>query len=154
MENLINILRLLRQDYDHISFVAGSIAQWSPANKKIVYVPTEETADLWSLLHELGHAILGHNTYKTDINLLQKETAAWEAAKKAAQNYAVVIDEDYIQNCLDTYRDWLHKRSACPRCGYHGVQSSERLYSCINCRSIWQVSASRFCRPYRLRNKI
>jgi hypothetical protein len=60
----------------------------------------------------------------------------------------VIIDEEHIQNCLDTYRDWLHKRSTCPRCDSHGLQTSEQ-YKCYNCRAVWRVGNERFCRAYR-----
>jgi hypothetical protein len=78
------------------------------------------------------------------------EVAAWEYAKELAKRYGVSIDEDHVQDCLDSYRDWLYKRSICPACGTKSIQQDQELqYQCFNCRSMWGVAASRFCRPYR-----
>ncbi len=105
---------------------------------------------MWSLLHETGHALLGHHSYKADFELLKLELAAWERARQIGQEVDVDIDENHIQDCLDTYRDWLYKRSICPSCGTKCLQQDDFThYSCFNCRAVWRVSASRFARSYR-----
>lgn len=144
----------LRQDYPAFRFVRGRQAVWSARTRQISYGSDESTPSLWSLLHELGHALLNHDNYESDADLLSKEVAAWEKAKQLAQRYGLVIEEDHIQRCLDTYRDWLYKRSSCPECGSHGIQRSEQLYSCLNCQANWRISSQRFCRPYRLRKRL
>jgi hypothetical protein len=124
----------------------------SPKQKKINYnqsiIDTE--IGMWSMLHEVAHAYLNHTSYSSDLSLLKLEAEAWDEAKKLADNLEIRIDESHIQDCLDTYRDWLHRRSTCPNCGVICIQSSPVEYSCHNCHTSWHVSASRFCRPYRL----
>lgn len=140
----------LAQDFPGLSFQTGTAACWSPKQQHIVYNPdAEQPAGFWSLLHEVGHALLKHNNYSSDFELLTLEVAAWEKARLLAQKYDQEIDEAHIERCLDTYRDWLHKRSACPVCKIQSIQTSATDYRCFNCGAIWHVSASRFCRPYR-----
>ena len=145
------LISRLRADYPRFSFTAGELASWSPHLQQITYRNDEGDEAIWSLFHELGHALLDHNTYNSDLELLQKEAAAWEKAKSIGVGYKLEIHPDHIQDCLDTYRDWLHRRSTCPACNAHGLQTSQRLYQCPNCRNTWKVSSARFCRPYRLK---
>jgi predicted Zn-ribbon and HTH transcriptional regulator len=148
MEKLIEYLR---QDYSGLTFREATVASWSPEKHEVYYCPDSRDTSVWSVLHELGHALLDHQSYESDVNLLRKETDAWEKAVIIAKRYQITIDPEHIQNCLDTYRDWLHRRSTCPSCGSHGVQQSKALYHCLNCGDQWKVSSSRFCRPYRLK---
>lgn len=133
-----------------ITFAAGSSLHWSPEQQTITYREKQSTENRWGLLHEAGHARLGHNQYSSDMELLQLEVAAWEEAEQIASLLNQKIDTEHIQDCLDTYRDWLHKRSTCPRCGIVSFQDTSVSYNCYNCHKSWAVSASRFCRPYRL----
>jgi len=105
------------------------------------------------MLHELAHATLGHNSYETDFELLLLEVAAWDKAKALARDYGETIDDEHVQDCIDTYRDWLYQRSNCPACSTTSLQESAVSYKCFNCGSSWTVTASRFCRPYRLMAK-
>jgi hypothetical protein len=151
MEKLI---AKLQEDLPWISFVDGAVAMWSPRNKQVMYEASDEPRAAWSLLHEVGHAIAQHQSYESDISLLQKETEAWSRALTLSETYHIKIDEDHIQACLDTYRDWLHKRSTCPDCNSHGLQQSKALYRCLNCQITWTVGSARFCRPYRLKKAL
>ena len=146
MEKLVS---KLRQDYPDLVFSIGGSHCWSPEHGQISYA-SDEAHNIEGLLHELGHARLGHRTYVSDIDLLRKEVEAWEEATRLAEQYNVPLNQNHIQDCLDTYRDWLHKRSICPECHGTGLQQSERQYSCLNCRHAWSVTPSRFRRPYRL----
>jgi hypothetical protein len=125
---------------------------WSPKQNRITYNKdlVDQEIGIWSLLHESAHATLKHTSYGSDLGLLKLEVEAWEKAKELAIEYSIKIDDEHIQDCLDTYRDWLHRRSSCPNCNIICVQSSATKYSCHNCHTSWHVSASRFCRPYRL----
>lgn len=148
------ILKKIRADYPNVEFVEGSAFYWSPATRQIFYAYTEKKTDINSathaILHELSHAILGHSTYTTDFELVQMEAAAWEHAKNLATRYNLTISENHIQDCLDSYRDWLYKRSICPTCSTKSIQCNEKnSYQCFNCRTHWKVTSSRFCRPYR-----
>lgn len=140
----------LKRDFPAISFISGELPHWSPSKQQVTYTDNSPH-NQWTLLHELGHALCGHKDYKSDVDLLQKETEAWSKAAFVGKNYGVAIAQEHIETCLDTYRDWLHKRSTCPECGTHGLQHSKALYYCPNCQTHWQVSSARFCRPYRLK---
>ena len=144
----------LQGDFPEITFAADSSFYWSPKKQTVHYQEEakNEKQSTWALLHEVGHALLGHRDYVSDFNLLQLEIEAWEQAKKLAHTYKVAIDENHIQDCLDTYRDWLYQRSTCPRCTSSSLQIDTRQYSCLNCNEVWRVSRSRKCRTYRRRS--
>jgi len=145
------LLKQLQRDFPEFNFISSSEFCWSPKNKEVSFDATLMTgrSGPWTLLHELGHAILDHTTYASDLELIHLETAAWETAKTTGTKYGYEIPEDYIQDCMDTYRDWLHRRSACPKCQTRSFQQSPDSYQCFNCQNTWTVSSSRFCRPYR-----
>jgi hypothetical protein len=145
------LIAKLHQTYPQLTFTAGKQFCWSPETSEIFYraAAPGKTAS-WSLLHETGHALLEHQTYKADFELLRLEIAAWERARELADDLKITIDEDHIQDCLDTYRDWLYKRSICPTCSTKCLQQSDYVhYRCFNCHTVWKVSANRFCRAYR-----
>ena len=147
MSRLVEKLHLA---FPQFTFVAATRTCWSPETYHVYYnAERDKVANVWGLLHELGHAVLGHRTYDTDMDLLQKEVAAWDKATTIAKRFNVSVDENYAQDCLETYRCWLYKRSTCPACGAHGIQNQRQLYCCLNCKARWSVSTSRFCRPYR-----
>lgn len=154
MEKLIEELS---KDFPDLEFIVGDTFSWSPKTKQITYnnkATKNSKIKTWSMLHEVGHALLDHQDYGSDFELLLLETAAWDKACALAAKYAVSIDPDHVQDCLDTYRDWLHRRSTCPQCGIKNFQSSSTHYTCHNCSAVWRVSSDRFCRPYRHLAKI
>lgn len=145
------LLEAVQQFTPGITFEAGKSFYWSPHKSTVTYNSSHlgKEPGIWSLLHETAHAQLEHTIYKTDFELLLLEVAAWEHAKEIAHSLKLNIDEDHVQDCLDTYRDWLHRRSTCPTCGSVGLQHSISEYNCHNCNTTWHVTAARFCRPYR-----
>lgn len=143
MEKLV---RRLKAAHPTLTFVAGESFCWSPQTNHIFYSAKNGEA---GLLHEVGHALLGHRQYSSDLELLLKEVEAWDKAFELGGMYDITIDRDHAEDCIDTYREWLHKRSRCPSCISTGVQESPQSYRCLNCRQTWQVTAARFCRPYR-----
>jgi hypothetical protein len=149
------IIKDLRSLLPDVEFKVGGSFYWSPKNKVIIYNENliDKNLGLWGLLHEAAHAKLNHNSYSSDLGLLKLEVEAWDEAKALSEAYGIKIDEDHVQDCLDTYRDWLYRRSTCPTCGIVCLQSSPTTYRCHNCQTIWSVSVSRFCRPYRLKLK-
>jgi hypothetical protein len=150
------LLDQLSTRFSGLSFVAGKQFCWSPETQEIFYKSGAggEHAS-WSLLHETGHALLGHTSYHADFELVLLEVAAWGKARELATDLGVSIDEDHIQDCLDTYRDWLYKRSICPSCSTKSIQQNDfSHYRCFNCRTTWGVTASRFCRSYRSTKKV
>jgi len=145
------LLATLIATYPQLSFVPGRTFCWSPKKREIQYNPkVSDSAAVYALLHEVSHALLNHKNYTADFELLHMEVAAWEEAKRIAPVYNISIDEDHIQDCLDSYRDWLYQRSVCPTCSTKSLQQDGKsLYRCHNCHATWQVANSRFCRPYR-----
>lgn len=145
------VLASLQAQFPAVQFLAGTMFRWSPRTNQVEYIDSLLDTDRgrWALLHEASHAVLGHTSYESDFELLAMEVAAWEKAKILARNLGLTIDQDHIQDCLDTYRDWLHRRSTCPTCGSVSLQQDSRTYHCHNCLATWHVTAERFCRPYR-----
>lgn len=150
------MLEQLQTAFPQLTFVADTRYCWSPTTQAIHYDARrdDEAAD-WSLLHEAGHALLEHNGYLADFELIKLEMAAWTKARELAQRFAVVIDEDHVQDCLDTYRDWLYTRSICPQCSTKALQQQDyEHYRCYNCHARWHVTPSRFCRAYRATKRV
>jgi len=145
-----DLLAELTHDFPAVKFVSSDQFRWSPGDQTVSYDPAKRgTEASMALLHELSHALLGHSDYKTDFELLKLEVAAWHHAEGLAKTYDTPIDHEHIQDCLDTYRDWLHARSKCPACTEHGLQKNSSTYTCLNCHAEWNVTSERFCRPYR-----
>lgn len=142
----------IAKDYPQFKFVPGAQEHWSPRTGTITYSDSEPLEELrYGLLHELAHALLGHQDYRSDFELLRMESEAWEMAVRIGKKYKIELDNEHIQDCLDTYRDWLHRRSQCPGCGLRVLQVESSTYRCFNCDTEWQVSSRRFARPYRLK---
>ncbi len=137
--------------FSDYKFVGSSEFYWSAIDKTIHYdsklIGSEE--GLYKLIHEIGHAKSGHKNFNSGIRLLSLETEAWEKAQSIAKTFDIEIPADYIEHSLDSYRDWLHKRSTCPQCKSIGVESGENEYRCFNCRQKWAVSGDQRSRCYR-----
>ncbi len=137
---------------DRILFAPSDEFRWDPSSHTVYY--NESAPDAPSLLlHELGHALLGHTDYMRDIELLRLERAAWDKAIELATGYGHPIDDDSIEDHLDTYRNWLHARSLCPTCQATGLQSNRTHYTCISCRQTWRVNEARTCELRRYQTK-
>ncbi len=146
----VTIMRSIKLAHSIISafnytFVPGEDFMWSPDMKTVFYRPSEQIEDIWSLLHEIAHAELGHTTFGLDIELISHEAQAWKhASAMLAPQFDLAIDDEYVQDHLDTYRAWMFKRSTCPACGQTGLQT-QNTYSCINCRCLWRANEARLC---------
>jgi hypothetical protein len=150
MEQLLNSLQI---SFPTLMFTAGESFYWSPETNEVFYTDKGQVDGqlTWSLLHETAHALLSHQSYSADIELIKIEMAAWNKAVLIGELYDITIDEDHIQNCLDTYRDWLYRRSICPSCTTKCLQQTNSTqYHCFNCHTVWKVTPSRLCRSYRL----
>lgn len=147
-----SLLRKLKKDFKELNFERGSSFYWSAKQQRITYTlqSKENSLAVWSLLHEVAHGLLNHIRYDSDFELLLLEVEAWGKAEELAKTYGFTINSDHIQDCLDTYRDWLYQRSSCPACTNCSLQQNSTTYTCFNCGMSWQVSSSRLCRPYRL----
>lgn len=149
---LSELVTLIRNDYPDLSLVEAPQFSWHAGHNVVSFKSScpGGQKDTWALLHELGHALLSHSAYHYDFELLKLEAAAWAKSHEIALKYGIDIDDDYVQDCLDTYRDWLHLRATCPKCLTRSLQITPERYSCFNCQAEWSVSRNRFCRPYRL----
>jgi hypothetical protein len=147
------ILNKIRNDYPDLYFRPGQTACWEPEDNTVSYSIPFTEKEAWALCHEIGHAVSGHKSFNSDVDLILKEVDAWEKAKKIAQHYKMSIDDAFIENCLDSYRDWLHKRSTCPACRQKGINNDSTSYRCINCQTLWKVSNNQSNRPYRASKK-
>jgi len=119
----------------------GEQFKWSPGKQTVFYADGDDA----QLLHELGHGLLDHSDYARDVELITLERAAWDKALEIAANYAVTIDDEQIEAHLDTYRDWLHARSTCPKCTAVGFQIKKATYQCPACGNQWRVNDARIC---------
>jgi ribosomal protein L37AE/L43A len=132
-------------DFPQFSFIKDQKSLWLAPKNTIFY-----NDDAAELLHEIAHALLGHSDFTTDVSLIKKERAAWSKALKLAEEYGVKISETKIEKDLDSYRDWLHFRSTCPKCSQNGVQNAETLnYQCFACRTRWKAGRNQHKRVYR-----
>jgi hypothetical protein len=88
----MQLLHQLSNDFGVFEFKLGDRFSWSAKTRIITYTPLKNAQDTWSILHELGHATLGHTGYKFDIELLKLEVEAWDKAVKIGKSYDIVID--------------------------------------------------------------
>lgn len=147
-----HLIKALQSNCPQLRFMPDTSFYWSPKDATIHYPANHDSKYAQQqLLHEVAHALLGHTTYESDINLLHIEIAAWEKAIELAAEYHLQIDREHIESCLDTYRDWLHNRATCPECNAAGLQHPAGTYTCVNCSCVWSVTDQRLCRTYRLK---
>lgn len=144
MPSTISILKQLKSSYPQFTFERGDKFQWSYAEKTIYYDSLANNQAIL-LLHELSHALLGHSSYNRDIQLISMERQAWDHTTKLAPLYGVLIDDEIVQLNLDSYRNWLHTRSSCPKCSANGLQTDEYIYKCPACNHMWRVNEAKTC---------
>ena len=127
------LIERARVDYPSLRFVEGRKFAWRPP--RTVVIGPEEEYDSLLFLHELGHATLEHQNYRTDVERLKIEAEAWAEARKLAKKYGVEWDEEVAQAELDSYRDWLHRRARCKVCGLTRYQTEDGVYHCPRCEN-------------------
>lgn len=125
------LLETLKNTYVEFNFRPSKRFSFRPP-KTIYFVQDDENFDSL-ILHELGHALLGHRDFKTDIERLKMERAAWEKGREVAKNLKITLNEELIETELDSYRDWLHQRSKCYKCGLTRYQTPDGKYHCPKC---------------------
>ena len=125
-------LESLEKDFPDFHFRTGAKFAFRPP-KTVILGPEEPFWELLAL-HEVSHAILEHKDFRLDVERLKMENEAWDQAKKLAKKYKIAVDEDFIQDQLDTYREWLHIKSRCPKCGLTRFQDADG-YHCPRCEN-------------------
>ena len=126
-------LARIRSDFPEFRFIQGAKFSFRPP--KTIVIGPEEPGDDSLLLHELGHALSLHRDFDTGAKRLKMEVEAWEKAKGLAPKYGVTIDEEMVEDELDTYREWLHKKSRCKKCGLTCFQTPDGEYHCPRCEN-------------------
>jgi hypothetical protein len=139
-----SLLTKLSADFPTITFQPSAEFFWSPSKAAVHFNDADPLRDNL-LLHELAHGVLGHQEYSRDVELIAMETAAWEKAQELAPTYDITIDENAVQDHLDTYRDWLHARSLCPKCDATGLQGTTHSYRCLACGHEWRANTAQLC---------
>lgn len=143
-------VELLERDFSGVKFCWGKKRFSFRLKNGVPTVFLGEPQSNFGLLalHELGHALSGHKDYTVDVERIRIESEAWERAKTVYQNYkkqakkdlelAEILpewDEDFVQDKLDTYRDWLHAKSRCKKCGLTCYQAEDGEYHCPRCEN-------------------
>ena len=136
------------RDYPNLIFTASDTFRWIPSTNTIEYVSTVTEQEPYLLLHEIGHASLQHGTYASDIELLDMEREAWHyALSTLVPRYGLdrTVAQSIADDALDSYREWLHRRSTCPTCSAVGIESTKHRYVCLVCEQTWRVNEARSC---------
>lgn len=133
-----------------------SITRTKNSAKPTIFIGPPQPFFALQTLHELGHAICGHKDYTTHVKRLKIESEAWQTAKTVLKKYynkAKTLqenpkttatgnklmeilpkwDDNYMEDCLDSYRDWLHTKSKCKKCGQTRYQTKDGEYHCPFC---------------------
>ena len=133
-----NLIKKLINDYPKLTITPGERFKFSPPDH--LYYATEDDSEESKLLllHELGHYLIGEYDYGSDIELLEIEAKAWDKAAELCKNYQINYDEDFAEDRLDSYRDYLHYASLCPNCQLAGYQDKNGQYHCPLCDKSWQ----------------
>jgi hypothetical protein len=152
MHSITSIISQLENRFPELLFKPSDIFFWCPSEKTIYY-DQENNSEIELLLHETGHALLNHSNFESDISLVAMERDAWDKAKLLAADMGINIDDQQIQSNLDTYRDWLHKRSTCPNCSAVGMQTKKTTFTCPACCHKWQVNTAITCGLRRYNKK-
>jgi len=136
-----NLIKRIASDYPELKLSEGVRFQFSPPNH--LYYSTEK-ADHPELLllHELGHYLINETDYTTDIELLEIEAKAWSKARELCATYHLEYDEDFAEDHLDSYRDYLHYSSLCKNCQLAGYQDDSGAYHCALCGATWRNKKS------------
>jgi hypothetical protein len=128
------MIERLKADFPQFKWRLGARFRWRPATKTIT-LERGDVGQKYALqaLHELAHALLGHRDDTYDLQRLKCEAEAWDKVKRElCGRYGVEWDEEFAQDNLDTYRAWLHKKSACPVCKQCRLQTKDGGYECLN----------------------
>lgn len=146
MESINSLVSKLRKDFPDFHFKVGETARWSPDTMTVYYVKNQDEESIYELIHELGHGELRHSEYQQDIELISLELEAWERAIETAITYGISIPQETVESHLDSYRDWLHARSRCPRCNQAGIQEKDSgIYECLLCHLRWEANPAKQC---------
>ncbi len=128
--------------YPAMKFLPAGYFAYDAAEEVVNYDPVrlQSQSGQLALLHEISHATLGHFHYRFDFELFVMEARAWHLTRELAKQHGVDVDEAYIEDCIDSYDEWLTKRATCPGCGTFNIQSVPNEFECYACQTSWKVS--------------
>ena len=128
--------------YPKQRFLPAGYFAYDAGEDVINYDPTllNQASGKLALLHEISHALLGHFHYRFDFELFAMEMDAWNMTRKLALKHSIALEEQYIAQCMESYDNWLTKRSTCPKCHKFNMQSVPSRFQCYHCRTKWKVS--------------
>lgn len=135
-ETEADFIKQLILDHPNFSYRVDKKFAFRP-EKTIILGPPQPNFVLQTL-HELGHALSKHKDYNTHVERIKIESEAWERAKTlycTYQNPPIDWSDEYVEDSLDTYRDWLHSKSTCKKCGLTRYQSPDGVYHCPRCET-------------------
>ena len=135
-----NLIKQIANDHPELEITAGERFQFSPPNH-LYYDANSDYSDSESsllLLHELGHYLINETDYSSDIELIEIESKAWAKARELCKHYQIKYDEDFAEDRLDSYRNYLHQVSLCKNCQISGYQDSHGSYHCPLCGTTWK----------------
>ena len=128
----LEFVEKLRKDFPQFNFEESDDFYWSKKENTIFFEPESSNFHLL-ILHELAHALLGHEDFWLDIELLKMESEAWE-----------FVQNNLVSQYGFCFSSNLAKRSLCPKCKLNGFQQKDLTYKCPACGTIWQNNDSRF----------
>lgn len=127
----------LASDYPNFRFRIGKKFAFCPPNT-IFFGPPQPNYALQTL-HELAHGLCGHKDWSNSVSRIKIEREAWERARGLFKTYQKLSpdpwDEDFVENSLDTYRDWLHQKTLCKTCGLTRFQDDSGAFHCPHCEN-------------------
>lgn len=126
-------LQKLKNDYPEFCFREG--ARFAFRFPRTIIVDLKDKRGDLLALHELGHALLRHRDFTTSVERVKMERAAWDKARELATFYMIPFDEELAEEELDSYREWLDKKSRCPKCGLTRFQTPDGAYHCPRCEN-------------------
>ena len=137
--------------YSQHTFLPAAHFSYDAADEVINYFPQalKTNSGKIALLHEISHCELGHFHYVSDLQLYAMEIDAWLLTRKLAKKFNIPVEEDYIDECIESYNQWIEKRGTCPRCSTFCAQKTEVEFECYNCLTCWRVSADPQVRTQR-----
>jgi len=125
----------LKSAYPDFFFKPGRKFLFRP--KRTIFYLEDNDNFRFLLLHELAHALLKHFSYDTSLERLTLERDAWEKTRQLCSDYKVPFLDSLAEAELNTYRDWLHKKTLCKTCGLSCLEvNSESLY-CPFCQKTY-----------------
>lgn len=134
----MDIINYFRK-HEKLHFRKSQKFYWDSKNNLIYYDPSklEDDAGRQSLLHEIGHALLGHLDYKFDLELLKMEIDAWKIAKLHSKTFNVIITKSCVDDSLNSYLNWIKDRAICPACSSLSLQNKKAQRNCAFCYFMW-----------------